>query len=140
MTPSIVTKNGKLFMVVGSPGGRTIINTVLEIALNAMDFGMNVRQAVDGPRFHHQWLPDSVTFERNALPDSTAQRLQAMGHGVKFGGQQGDGHSSSFAREWPMALVTGAAPIRRRQVPEQFFSECQPVVTASSRNDAELTQ
>ena len=93
MAPSIVTKNGKLFMVVGSPGGRTIINTVLEIALNAMDFGMDVRQAVDGPRFHHQWLPDSVTFERNALPDSTTQRLQAMGHGVKFGGQQGDGHS-----------------------------------------------
>jgi gamma-glutamyltranspeptidase/glutathione hydrolase len=93
MSPSIVAKNGKLFMVVGSPGGRTIINTVLEIALNAMDFGMDVRQAVDGPRFHHQWLPDSVTFERNALPDSTAQRLQAMGHGVKFGGAQGDGHS-----------------------------------------------
>ena len=93
MSPSIVTKNGKLFMIVGSPGGRTIINTVLEIALNAMDFGMDVRQAVDASRFHHQWLPDSVTFERNALPDSITQRLQAMGHGVKFGGQQGDGHS-----------------------------------------------
>ncbi|HEY9229237.1 MAG TPA: gamma-glutamyltransferase, partial [Gemmatimonadaceae bacterium] len=93
MTPSIVTKDGKLFMVVGSPGGRTIINTVMEIVLNGIDFGMDVRQAVDAPRFHHQWLPDSVTFERNALPDSTLQKLQAMGHAVKFGSQQGDGHT-----------------------------------------------
>jgi gamma-glutamyltranspeptidase/glutathione hydrolase len=93
MAPSIVTKDGKLFMVVGSPGGRTIINTVLEIILNGVDFGMNVRQAVDAPRFHHQWLPDSITFERNAIPDSTLQRLQALGHAVKFGGQQGDGHT-----------------------------------------------
>ena len=93
MTPTIVTKDGKLFMVVGSPGGRTIINTVTEIVLNAVDFKMDVRQAVDAPRFHHQWLPDSITFERNALPDSTLQRLQAMGHGIRFGGQQGDGHT-----------------------------------------------
>jgi gamma-glutamyltranspeptidase/glutathione hydrolase len=93
MAPSIVTKDGKLFMVVGSPGGRTIINTVMEIVLNALDFGMDARHAVDAPRFHHQWLPDTVTFERNAIPDSTAQRLQAMGHAIKFGGQQGDGHT-----------------------------------------------
>jgi gamma-glutamyltranspeptidase / glutathione hydrolase len=93
MSPSIVTKNGKLFMVVGSPGGRTIINTVMEIVLNAIDFGMDVRQSVATPRFHHQWLPDDVVFERNALPDSTTQRLQAMGHAIRFGGQQGDGHT-----------------------------------------------
>ena len=93
MSPTIVTKNGKLFMVTGSPGGRTIINTVTEIVLNATTFGMNVRQSVDAPRFHHQWLPDEVTFERNALPDSTVQRLTAMGYIVKFGGQQGDGNS-----------------------------------------------
>jgi gamma-glutamyltranspeptidase/glutathione hydrolase len=93
MSPSIVTKNGKLFMVVGSPGGRTIINTVMEIVLNTLDFGMDVRQAVDASRFHHQWLPDEVVFERNALPDSTTQHLQAMGHAIRFGGQQGDGHT-----------------------------------------------
>jgi len=93
MSPSIVTKNGKLLMVVGSPGGRTIINTVMEIVLNTIDFGMDVRQAVDEPRFHHQWLPDEVVFERDALPDSTVQRLQAMGHTIRFGGQQGDGHT-----------------------------------------------
>ena len=93
MSPTIVAKNGSLFMVTGSPGGRTIINTVMEIVLNAIDFGMDARQAVATPRFHHQWLPDSVTFERNALPDSTTKRLQAMGHAVKFGMTQGDGHT-----------------------------------------------
>jgi gamma-glutamyltranspeptidase/glutathione hydrolase len=93
MSPTIVTKNGKLFMVTGSPGGRTIINTVMEIVLNGLAFGMDARQAVDAPRFHHQWLPDEVTFERNAIPDSTAQRLEAMGHKLRFGGQQGDGHT-----------------------------------------------
>jgi gamma-glutamyltranspeptidase / glutathione hydrolase len=93
MSPTIVTKDGALFMVTGSPGGRTIINTVMEIVLNAIDFSMDARGAVATPRFHHQWMPDTVTFERNALPDSTAQRLQAMGHAIKFAGVQGDGHS-----------------------------------------------
>jgi len=94
MSPTIVTKNGKLFMVTGSPGGRTIINTVMEIVLGVIDFGLDARQAVDSPRFHHQWLPDTVTFERNAIPDSVASQLRAMGHAVKFGrGVQGDGHT-----------------------------------------------
>jgi gamma-glutamyltranspeptidase/glutathione hydrolase len=94
MSPTIVTKNGKLFMVTGSPGGRTIINTVMEIVLGVIDFGLDARQAVDAPRFHHQWLPDTVTFERNAIPDSVAARLRAMGHAVKFGrAAQGDGHT-----------------------------------------------
>jgi gamma-glutamyltranspeptidase/glutathione hydrolase len=54
---------------------------------------MDVRQAVDAPRLHHQWLPDAVTFERDGVADSTVARLTAMGHTVKFGGGQGDGHS-----------------------------------------------
>ncbi len=93
MSPTIVTKNGKLFMVTGSPGGRTIINTVMEIVLGVIDFGLDARQAVDSPRFHHQWLPDTVTFERNAIPDSVAAQLRAMGHAIKFGRTQGDGHT-----------------------------------------------
>jgi gamma-glutamyltranspeptidase / glutathione hydrolase len=93
MSPTIVTKNGKLFMVTGSPGGRTIINTVMEIVLGVIDFGLDARQAVDAPRFHHQWLPDTVAFERNAIPDSVAAQLRAMGHAVKVGGLQGDGHT-----------------------------------------------
>ena len=93
MSPMIVTKGGKLFMVTGSPGGRTIINTVMEIVLGVLDHDFDARQAVDAPRFHHQWLPDEVTFERNAIPDSTAASLRAMGHTIRFGGVQGDGHT-----------------------------------------------
>jgi gamma-glutamyltranspeptidase / glutathione hydrolase len=96
MTPTIVTKNGKLFMVTGSPGGRTIINTVMEVVLNATGFGMNAREAVDAPRLHHQWLPDMATFERGALPDSTVARLQAMGHNLEQRGRQGDAHTIIF--------------------------------------------
>jgi gamma-glutamyltranspeptidase/glutathione hydrolase len=93
MTPAIVTRNGKLFMVTGSPGGRTIINTVMEVVLNATGFGMNARQAVDAPRLHHQWLPDVATFERDAISDSTLAQLRAMGHTVEQRGRQGDAHT-----------------------------------------------
>ena len=93
MTPTIVLKDGKPVLAVGSPGGPTIINTVLEVIVNVLDFNMNVQDAVNWPRFHHQWMPDEITFERNALPDSTTQRLQAMGHTLRFAGVQGDGHT-----------------------------------------------
>ena len=96
MTPTIVTRNGSLFMVTGSPGGRTIINTVMEVVLNATGFGMNARQAVDAPRLHHQWLPDVATFERDAVADSTLSRLRAMGHTVEQRGRQGDAHTIIF--------------------------------------------
>jgi gamma-glutamyltranspeptidase / glutathione hydrolase len=96
MSPTIVTRNGTLFLVTGSPGGRTIINTVLEIVLNATAFGMDVRQAVDAPRFHNQWLPDLTLFEADGLPDSTAAALRAMGHTIRTYARQGDGHSIMF--------------------------------------------
>ena len=80
-------------LVTGSPGSRTIINTVLDIVLDVTTWGLDGRQAVDAPRMHHQWLPDEVTIERNAVPDSVAARLRAMGHDVRFGGLQGDGHT-----------------------------------------------
>jgi gamma-glutamyltranspeptidase/glutathione hydrolase len=92
MSPSIVTKDGKLFLVTGSPGGRTIINTVTEIVLNATAFGMDARQSVDAVRLHHQWLPDEVTFERG-IDSATVKQLEAMGHKVRIGGVQGDGHT-----------------------------------------------
>ncbi|HEY2375348.1 MAG TPA: gamma-glutamyltransferase [Gemmatimonadaceae bacterium] len=97
MSPTIVTKNGKLFMVTGSPGGRTIINTVMEVVLNATGFGMNAREAVDAPRLHHQWLPDVATFERDAIPDSTIARLRSMGHTVEQRGRQGDAHTIIYS-------------------------------------------
>jgi gamma-glutamyltranspeptidase/glutathione hydrolase len=93
MSPTIVTKAGKLFLVTGSPGGRTIINTVLEIVLNATEFGMDARHAVNAPRFHHQWLPDQVAFEGAGMDSSVAVRLPSMGHKVRIGGTQGDGHT-----------------------------------------------
>ncbi len=89
MTPTILTKDGKLFMVTGSPGGRTIINTVLHTILNVVDFKMGAQDAVDAGRFHHQWLPDRATFERNALSPDTLGILKGMGHAMQEGGSQG---------------------------------------------------
>jgi len=93
MTPVIVTKNGKLALVTGSPGGRTIINTVLSVVLGVTEFGLNVRDAVDAPRMHHQWLPDTVQIEKDGVPVDVVEKLRAMGHTVNVGGQQGDANS-----------------------------------------------
>ena len=60
MTPTVLAKDGKLFMVTGSRGGRTIINTVLDTIIDVVDYGMNAQEAVDADRFHHQWLPDKI--------------------------------------------------------------------------------
>jgi gamma-glutamyltranspeptidase/glutathione hydrolase len=92
MSPTIVRKDGRTLLVTGSPGGRTIINTVTEIVLNVTAFGMGVREAVDTPRIHHQWLPDVLMIEPG-VPESTAAALRAMGHRVERIGGQGDGHS-----------------------------------------------
>jgi gamma-glutamyltranspeptidase / glutathione hydrolase len=89
MTPTIVSKDGTLFMVTGSPGGRTIINTVLLTILNVVDFGMNAQEAVDAGRFHHQWLPDLVTYERLALSPDTRDSLRARGYELRETGNQG---------------------------------------------------
>ena len=89
MSPSILAKDGKLFMVTGSPGGRTIINTVLLTILNVVDFGMNAQEAVDAGRIHHQWLPDRINYERFGFSADTIARLKAMGHTVNEQGGQG---------------------------------------------------
>ncbi len=81
MTPTIVLKDGKLFMVVGAPGGSRIINGVLQVILNAVDFGLNAQEAVDAPRIHHQWLPDKLMLERGFSPD-TVELLKQKGHAV----------------------------------------------------------
>jgi gamma-glutamyltranspeptidase/glutathione hydrolase len=80
MTPTIVARDGGLFMVVGTPGGRTIINTVLQALVNVIDFGMNIQEAIDAPRLHHQWLPDRIQHERFGLSPDTRALLQARGH------------------------------------------------------------
>jgi gamma-glutamyltranspeptidase/glutathione hydrolase len=89
MTPTIVEKNGKLFMVVGTPGGGTIITSVFQTILNVLDFGMNMQQAVDAKRFHHQWLPDVVYIENGALDDATKAKLEQKGYKFKVWGPSG---------------------------------------------------
>jgi len=80
MTPTIVEKNGKLFMVVGSPGGSTIITSVLQTILNVYEFQFGMQQAVNAPRFHHQWLPDVITFEPNTFSANTFEKLKTKGY------------------------------------------------------------
>ena len=80
MTPTIVEKNEKLFMSVGSPGGSTIITSVLQTILNVYEYQLSMQQAVNAPRFHHQWLPDIITFEPNAFDAETLKTLKAKGY------------------------------------------------------------
>jgi len=80
MTPTIVLKDGKVLFAAGSPGGSTIINTVLQVVINVIDFGMNIQEAIDAPRFHHQWLPDKINWEPFEFSRDTTEALQKMGH------------------------------------------------------------
>ncbi len=81
MVPTILLRDGKLFMVVGAPGGSRIITGVMQVILNVVDFGMNVQDAVDFPRFHDQWKPDKIYVEKGISPDTVAL-LKGMGHQV----------------------------------------------------------
>jgi gamma-glutamyltranspeptidase/glutathione hydrolase len=83
MTPTIVEKDGKLLLVLGSPGGSTIPTTVFQVVVNVLDFGMNIGQAVDARRFHHQWLPDWISYEKNGIDSLTLEKLKGMGHQLK---------------------------------------------------------
>jgi gamma-glutamyltranspeptidase / glutathione hydrolase len=89
MSPTIVAKDGRLFMVTGTPGGRTIINTVLTTILNVIDFGMNAQEAVDAGRLHHQWLPDTISYEEHGFSPDTIAILKKMGHNLRQAGNQG---------------------------------------------------
>jgi len=90
MTPTIVLKNGKLFLVLGSPGGPTIITTVANILMGVVDFGLDIQDAVHAPRFHHQWLPDSIDVEDRLSPD-TMTLLRSKGHKLNVEHFWGDG-------------------------------------------------
>ena len=96
MTPTIVRKDGRTVLVTGSPGGRTIINTVLSVVLGVVEFGMTPREAVDAQRIHHQWLPDQTTIEAEAVSPEDLERLRAMGHTIRVSRvrwSQGDAHT-----------------------------------------------
>lgn len=107
MAPTIVLRDGKLFAVLGSPGGPTIINTLIEVLVDLIDFRMNVAQAVEAPRFHHQWLPDRLELEPGFAPD-TVERLKSIGHNIKVIHQQGEVAAIVVKPE----LIEGAADPR----------------------------
>jgi len=92
MTPTIVLKDGKLWLVLGSPGGPTIITTVANMLIGVADFGLDIQQAVNAPRFHHQWIPDRLRLERDRFSPDTIKLLEAKGHKIDFG-LGGDGES-----------------------------------------------
>jgi len=89
MVPTIVVRDGKFYLALGSPGGPTIINTVLQVIVNVLDFKMNLQRAVDWPRIHHQWLPDELRMEPGFSPD-TIELLQSRGHKIKLVASQGE--------------------------------------------------
>jgi gamma-glutamyltranspeptidase/glutathione hydrolase len=95
MCPTVVLREGRPWLITGSPGGRTIINTVLGIVVNVVDFGMSPRAAVDAPRLHHQWLPDRVRVEHALARDhpEVVRRLRAMGYAFEERSTQGDAHT-----------------------------------------------
>jgi gamma-glutamyltranspeptidase/glutathione hydrolase len=116
MTPTLVLKDGRLVLVTGSPGGPTIINTVLQIITNVIDFGMPVAQAVEAPRINHQWMPDVITYERYGMSADVVAALRAKGHVLKErdsyeGAYQGDGET--VAVDPATGIRYGAADPRR---------------------------
>ncbi|CUU15442.1 Gammaglutamyltranspeptidase EC 2322 CDS [Bradyrhizobium sp.] len=106
MSPTIVTKDGKTVMVVGTPGGSRIITAVLQTMINAIDYGMNAQEAVDMPRIHQQWLPDMTNVENYALSPDTQKILEGMGH--KFGPPQPANHLA--------VIIVGAPSLNGEQV------------------------
>lgn len=110
MSPSIVLKNNSPYIVTGSPGGSTIISTVLESMINVIDFGFNIKQAVTAPRIHNQWLPDSTRVQPGYLTDDVKKQLEAIGH--HFGGNYG-GADEAILRDPKTKILQGANDPRR---------------------------
>ncbi len=111
MSPTIVTKDGKPVMVVGTPGGSRIITAVLHTLLNVIDYGMNVQEAVDAPRFHQQWLPETTNMDTFGISPDTRKLLEAMGH--KIGAPQSPNHLA--------AILVGAPSLGGKPVGNNRF-------------------
>jgi gamma-glutamyltranspeptidase/glutathione hydrolase len=109
MTPTFVFRDGRLLLVTGSPGGSRIISTVLQVIVNALDFHMNLAEAVAAPRVHHQWRPDALLVETGLSPD-TLHLLRERGHKVVVGSTSGSANSILIGPEGRM----GAADPRQR--------------------------
>lgn len=83
MSPTIVTKNGELYLIIGSPGGRTIINTVFQTILNVIAYNMPLKKAIEAMKIHHQWFPNEITFEKDLMSPDTQKALEQMGHTLR---------------------------------------------------------
>jgi len=110
MSPTIVAQDGKPVLAIGSPGGRTIINTTMQVILNMIDHGLNVAEAVEAGRMHHQWLPDVTSMEGNAFSPDTIRLYEAKGHETRVRGNQGSAMGIYIDRE--NGLFHGAADSR----------------------------
>ena len=121
MTPTMVVRDGRLVLLTGSPGGRTIINTVFTIVLGVAEYGLNGRQAVDLARMHHQWLPDRATLEEGAVTEEVLAALRAMGHEVRAQSRQGDAHSIWVAPDGtPYGVPDRRTPDAKASVPQRL--------------------
>lgn len=109
-SPTIVAKNGQPVMVIGSPGGRTIINTVLQVILNVIDHRMSISEAIEAPRIHHQWLPDISRFEKLGISPDTQKLYEMLGHKVAYTRSQG--RAMGIYKDYDMNLLFGTADSR----------------------------
>ncbi len=107
MTPTIVSKDGKPYLVIGSPGGRTIINTVFQTVLNVLEFDMRIDRAIEALKIHHQWLPDQIVYEKNLLSPDTKRILEAKGH--KFRERDNMGALMGITFDAEKKIFTGAS-------------------------------
>jgi len=110
MTPTIILQNLKPVLIIGSPGGSTIITTVLQVVLNCLDFGMDIQTAIDLGRFHNQWLPDSIEYEDFLISEDVRNNLTNRGH--KFGSKTSLGRAEGILWDWKNKIWTGATDPR----------------------------
>ncbi|MCK0177934.1 gamma-glutamyltransferase [Flavobacteriaceae bacterium S0862] len=111
MTPTIVGKNGKPYLVIGSPGGRTIINTVFQTTLNVLEFNMRIDKAIEAMKIHHQWFPDVLTYEKHLMSPDTKKALEAMGH--KLSARTSLGVLMGITFDTETGIITGASDSAR---------------------------
>jgi gamma-glutamyltranspeptidase/glutathione hydrolase len=117
MTPVIVTENGKLRMAAGSPGGSTIITTVLQVVLNVLEYGMDASSAVSAPRLHHQWLPDQSRMDKFGFDAATIEELRRRGHKIEEATPWGNANAIVVT---PDGFLEGAADARGEGAPNGY--------------------
>ena len=110
MTPTIILKDGKLYMILGTPGGSTIITSVLQTILNVHEFGMDIQSAINAPRFHHQWLPEKIEFENGVFDELSMKKLQDKGYDVKQEYNRVIGRVDAILVSKSGIITTGADP------------------------------